>query len=212
MYFGAASAVVLKSIHCSSMNLFRTLRGVALVCLAAAALPSCLTPPNYPDEPEIDFNSLTKISVPSAGGQLAVDTLVFAVNFKDGDGDLGLSGSDITSAPFNSTTGGPNNRGYRFNYFIQPFKKNVLNGVFEPYITPGGFLGEYDGRYPRLDSEKEEDAKAAPLRGTLRYKLPVFLDGSVFAAGNVFRFEISIMDRQLHQSNKIVTSEVKLGR
>ncbi|MBF9237948.1 hypothetical protein I2I05_11135 [Hymenobacter sp. BT683] len=194
------------------MNLFRTLSSAALICLTAAGLTSCLTPPDYPDEPEIEFKSLTKIYVPSTGGQLAADTLLFAIDFKDGDGDLGLSDEDITNAPFNTTTGGPNNRGYQYNYFIQPFKKNASSGVFEPFIAPGGEPGEYDGRYPRLDGDNGEDAKPAPLRGTLRYKLPLFLDGFVFSPGDVFRFEISIMDRELHQSNKVTTSEVTLGQ
>ncbi len=193
------------------MNLFRTLSVAAIVCFTATGLSSCISAPNYEDEPEIDFKSLTKVHVPSANGQLAVDTLKFAIDFKDGDGDLGLSDEDIKKAPYNSPTGGPNNRGFQFNYFIQPFKK--VNGVFEPFITPfGGFKGEYDGRYLRLDGTNNTDVKPAPLRGTLRYKLPLFLDGVIFSPGDVFKFEISIMDRKLHQSNTVMTSEVKLGR
>jgi hypothetical protein len=192
------------------MNLFRTLSGAALVCLTAAGLNGCISAPDYPEEPSIEFNSLTKAYVPPSSGALAVDTLKFAIDFKDGDGDLGLSDEDIKQAPYNSTTGGPNNRGFSYNYFLRLFKKE--NGVFRPFVTPGGFEGEYDGRYLRLDGTGSTDGKPAPLRGTLRYKLPLSLDGFIFTEGDVFKFEISIMDRALNQSNKVMTNEIKLGR
>lgn len=192
------------------MNLFRTLCGAALLGLTGAGLNGCISAPDYAIEPKIDFNDLQVVHVPASGGQLAIDTLKFSLDFKDGDGDLGLSDEDIKQAPFNSKTGGPNNRGYSYNYFIQPLVKNA-SGNFVQFVNPFpfGFVGEYDGRYLRLDAA---DAKPAPLRGTLRYKLPLFLDGLIFRPGQVFKFEISIMDRGLHQSNKITTSEVTLGR
>ncbi|MCC3155292.1 hypothetical protein Q3A66_19655 [Hymenobacter sp. BT770] len=192
------------------MNLFRTLSGALLVGLTGAGLNSCINAPDYPIVPEIEFKDLQVGKYRPGGGQLAFDTLKFALNFKDGDGDLGLSDDDIKNAPFNAKTGGHNNRGYSFNYFIQPFVKNA-SGNFVQFVNapPFGFVGEYDGRYLRLDGA---DAKPAPLRGVLRYKLPLALDGTAFSPGQVFRFEISIMDRALHESNKITTSEVKLGQ
>jgi hypothetical protein len=192
------------------MNLFRTLSGAALVCLAGGGLSSCLNPPNYPIVPEIDFKDVQVVRVPASNGNLATDTLKFAINFRDGDGDLGLSDQDITVAPWNADTGGPYGRGYKFNYFIRPFVFDISSRQFVPFTTPlalGGFVGEYDGRYLRLDGA---DAKPAPLKGELRYKLPISLDGDIYRAGQVFRFEISIMDRALHQSNTITTSEVTL--
>ncbi|ALW86444.1 hypothetical protein AUC43_15940 [Hymenobacter sedentarius] len=192
------------------MNLFRTLSGALLVGLTGAGLNSCINAPNYPIVPEIEFKDLQVGKYRPGNGQLAFDTLKFALNFKDGDGDLGLSDDDIKNAPFNAKSGGHNNRGYSFNYFIQPFLKDA-SGKFVQFVNapPFGFVGEYDGRYLRLDGP---DAKPAPLRGVLRYKLPLALDGTAFKPGQVFRFEISIMDRALHESNKITTSEVKLGQ
>ena len=192
------------------MNLFRTLRAAALVSLAGAGLSSCLSPPDYPIEPAIDFKDLRVVHVPAGGGLTATDTLKFSVDFRDGDGDLGLSDDDIKVAPWNSTTGGHNNRGYAFNYFIQPFVKNA-NGQFVRFVNPPPFgkVGEYDGRFLRLD---RADAKPAPLKGTLNYRLPLSLDGAIFFPGQVLRFEISILDRGLHESNKITTPEVTLGR
>lgn len=187
------------------MNLFRPLPAAGL--LLAGAFTSCLNAPDYGIEPAIDFKEIQVTRVPT-GRQTEIDTLKFVLNFRDGDGDLGLTDEDLLVAPYNSTTGGPNNRGYSFNYFIQSFVKNAA-GEFVPFF-PGGTLGEYDGRFPRL--VKEASAKPAPIRGMLNYKLPLSVDGGVFYSGQVLRFEISILDRALHQSNTVTTSEVTLGQ
>ncbi|MBD2766685.1 hypothetical protein IC235_02120 [Hymenobacter sp. BT664] len=187
------------------MSLFRTLSGAALVCLAGASVSSCLNAPDYPIEPQIDFKEVQVTRVPASGGNLAVTTLKFVLNFRDGDGDLGLSPDDIEVAPWNARTGGPNNRGYGLNYFIQPFLKDPVTGQFVRFVIDSP--GEYDSRYPRLDGA---DAKPAPLKGELRYELPLSIDRTFLRSGQVFRFEISIMDRALHQSNTITTSEVTL--
>lgn len=189
------------------MNLFRTLSGTALFCLTGAGFTGCIQAPDYPITPDIDFNTVEVQHIPRGGGLSARDTLKFVLNFRDGDGDLGLSLEDLAVAPFNTTTGGVNNRGYGHNYFIQPYLK--VNGTYTPFIVPGSTAGEYDGYFPRLDGT---DAKPAPLKGELRYKLPISLDEVIYKKGQVFRFEISIMDRALHQSNKIVTSDVTLGQ
>ncbi|MBF9222372.1 hypothetical protein [Hymenobacter ruricola] len=189
------------------MNLFRTF-SMAAAALAGLSLSSCLNAPEYPVEPSIDFKSLTMVRNKPAG-QTEIDTLKFALDFRDGDGDLGLSDDDIKVAPWNSTTDGPNKRGYSYNYIIQPYKKNPVTKQFEKFINVGGVQGEYDGRFLRLD---EADARPAPLKGTLNYKLPINIDGSPFFPGDVLRFEISILDRSLHQSNTITTTEVTLGQ
>ena len=190
------------------MNLFRSLGAVALLALGAASTSSCLKAPDFPVVPTISFNSLKKTYVPpSAPGAAAADTLVFAINFQDGDGDLGLDADDAKTPPFNAPTGGHNNLAASNNYFIQPFKK--VGNTFVPFYTPGGYPGEYDGRYPRL--ETTTNTKPAPLKGTLRYKLRLLLNRTSFSKDDVFRFDISIMDRKLHQSNTVTTTEVTLG-
>ncbi|MET4072862.1 hypothetical protein [Hymenobacter sp. UYCo722] len=190
------------------MNLFRTLGAVALLGLGWAGTSSCLKAPEFPVEPTITFNNLKNIYVPPiVAGATAADTLEFAVDFQDGDGDLGLDADDAKAAPYNAQTGGHNNLATSNNYFIQPFKK--INGKFAPFYTPSGFPGEYDGRYPRL--ETTTDTKPAPLKGTLRYKLRLPLNRTSYSAGDVLRFEISIMDRAFHQSNTVTTTEVTLG-
>ena len=190
------------------MNPFRTLGAVALLALGGAATSGCLKAPDFPVEPTITFNNLRKIYAPPAvAGATPADTLVFALDFQDGDGDLGLDADDAKVAPYNAQTGGHNNLATSNNYFIQPFKK--VGSTFVPFYTPGGYPGEYDGRYPRL--ETTTDTKPAPLKGTLRYKLRVPLNRVSYSTGDVLRFEISIMDRKMHQSNTVTTTEVTLG-
>lgn len=190
------------------MNLFRTLGAVVVLALGWAGTSSCLKAPDFPVIPSITFNSLKKIyAAPSTPGATPADTLVFAVDFKDGDGDLGLDADDAKVPPYNSQTGGHNNLATSNNYFIQPFKK--VGNTFVAYYTPSGYPGEYDGRYPRL--ETTTDSKPAPLKGTLRYKLRLPLNRTAYSAGDIFQFEISIMDRAMHLSNTVTTTEITLG-
>lgn len=190
------------------MNLFRTLGAVVVVGLGWVSTSSCLKAPNFPVTPSITFNNLKKIyAAPSTPGATPADTLVFAVDFQDGDGDLGLDADDAKVPPYNAQTGGHNNLATSNNYFIQPFKK--VGASFVAYYTPNGYPGEYDGRYPRL--ETTTDGKPAPLKGTLRYKLRLPLNRTAYSTGDVFRFEISIMDRAMHQSNTVTTTEITLG-
>ena len=200
------------------MNLFRTLRGAAFFALAGTGLSSCLEAPDYPVVPAIDFKEVRVEHIP-AGVEDAVDKLTFVLDFRDGDGDLGLGKDDILVAPYNQppTPGVPprNHPTNSFNYFIQPFVKDALTKQFVPYITPLITLGQYDGTFPRLDlagGKFEADVKPAPLKGELRYELPLGIDGQSYSPGQVMRFEITIMDRALNVSNTVTTSEVTLGR
>jgi hypothetical protein len=206
------------------MNSFRTTFSLALLALGTAGLGSCISPPDYPDTPVIEFRSLRKVHVPGTvvpPRRVSVDTLIFEINVRDGDGDLGLGGEGAPASdgqfPYLQTVNGLYNRdGY--NFHIQPYVFNTDTDEFEPYFTKPiggrpGTPGEYDGVFPRLGGN---DDKPAPLKvEPLRYKLFWPLDrgqadGS-FAPGQRFKFEISIKDRALHESNKIMTSVVTLG-
>ena len=189
------------------MNLLRT-RPAAVLCLVGLSLSSCLSAPEYPLEPSIDFKSLTMVrNIPSGANMTEIDTLTFALDFRDGDGDLGLSDADIKVSPYSDATGGFNNRSKTYNYSIQPYKRI---GTAPPYSYTKFVLsveGEYDGTYPHLE---KEGSRPAPLKGTLTYALPVSVDGSAFNPGDTFRFEITIMDRALHKSNTVTTTDVTL--
>lgn len=73
---------------------------VVVFCSSLAA--SCFDPPEYPDAPDISFQSVSYVKGGLLGdgqGQ-AADSVVVVLKFKDGDGDVGIS-SEETSPPFN---------------------------------------------------------------------------------------------------------------
>jgi hypothetical protein len=76
-------------------------KGLAIF-LGTLILGSCFDPPEFPTTPQIEFNRVEFIDNPSASGS---DSLVIYVDFKDGDGNLGIDGEDdvYRSAPFNDS-------------------------------------------------------------------------------------------------------------
>ncbi len=80
------------------MKMFRRLL-VFVFC--GALVSSCFDPPEYPDSPEISFKSVSFVKGGTqSNGIKAADTIVLMLNFKDGDGDVGVS-SEETGPPFN---------------------------------------------------------------------------------------------------------------
>jgi hypothetical protein len=75
---------------------------LGLVFFTAFLISACFNPPEYPDIPEIIFKNLKFISgKAAAGNQLATpDTLKLSIDFKDGDGNFGLSDAEIGQGEF----------------------------------------------------------------------------------------------------------------
>lgn len=62
-----------------------------LLCLAMALMvlaQFCVQPPDYPDEPVIEFKNLSKNTMIQSA--LGVDSVVITFTYTDGDGDLGF--------------------------------------------------------------------------------------------------------------------------
>lgn len=156
---------------------------------------ACMKEPVYPDEPNISFNSITQQKKQDALGNPVVE-LKIAVNFKDGDGNLGLSEED-TLAPFNDT---PGNK-FKNNYFVKAFVSPKGQSKFQPYEP---FI-PYDGRFLRLSP----DDGSRTLEGELRYTINI-LPGFDFQSGDRIKFNIQIADRSLHLSNTIETEPITL--
>ncbi len=96
-----------------------------------------------------------------------------------------------------------------FNYYIQPQIKDPVTKEFVDFVNPmGGFLGEYNSRFPRLGPES---GKEAPLKGDLRFVLQLTLNAP-FEPGQEIRFKISIRDRALNLSNEVITSSYVVKR
>jgi hypothetical protein len=75
------------------MKAFRLL---LVVVFCGALVSSCFDPPEYPDSPEISFESVRYVK----GDGATADSIVLVLNFKDGDGDIGVSAEEI-APPFN---------------------------------------------------------------------------------------------------------------
>jgi hypothetical protein len=81
------------------MRLIRNLVGTVVL---AVAFNACFKAPEFPVIPEIEFNDVAfrKGPAPTPDNPSPADTLVLSVNFKDGDGDLGLDATE-TDYPYN---------------------------------------------------------------------------------------------------------------
>ena len=62
----------------------------AYLILMSIVLYSCFRPDNFPDEPRIDFRSLSFSTGPNG-----FDTLILELDFQDGDGNIGLDERQI---------------------------------------------------------------------------------------------------------------------
>ncbi len=147
---------------------------------------SCRKSDTFPDVPHIEFKELAK-STSVNGLDTAAKLTLF---FTDGDGDIGLRSSD-TLPPFN-----PGSEFY-YNFFLKYFKKQ--NGVFQELLL----LFPPNQRIPFIANESSNKAISGDIILNLEFAgLP--------ADNDTFRFEAYIVDRALHKSNVITSSELVL--
>ena len=171
---------------------------VLLSVTLLGALAGCLTPPDYPDEPSIEFKSLTRTRNTPPRPFVVTDTFAITVSFRDGNGDLGLTADDILQPPYQelNADGSPNPN--HFNYYLRSFRRIGGMGPFVE-IFPGEEFSQF------FPLNQGEDAKPAPLRGELTFRKFYDLE-SPFQPGDEIRFMLSIRDRALNESNTITTS------
>lgn len=169
----------------------------------AATLFACeaIVGPDFPDTPEISFQSVRKFRIQKLGN--ATDSVSIAVKFWDGDGDLGISNEEIGLAPFEKEVLVPDGQGgfvkvpnrLYYNYYVQAFRKT--NGEYVPFEA----IPTLSGHFPILN-----EGKKGPIEGTLYYG-PLFFIG--FSPPNdTLRFEVYILDRAGNQSNAVMTDDV----
>ncbi|RDC63681.1 hypothetical protein [Adhaeribacter pallidiroseus] len=176
----------------------------SFLLLLTGLLGACHNPPEFPIEPKISYKNVVPYHLTGSRG--VRDSLVVIVRFEDGDGDLGLTDAD-KDPPFNppgpQVPNGPSlpQGEFFYNYFIKMFVKR--NGQFEEYQFPN--VGGLNGRFFPL----APDGRTGPLEGDLNYSI-VIQPRSDFAPGDVVKFEVYIVDKKLHVSNRITTDEVTL--
>lgn len=76
------------------------IRGFCLFAIILTGVSACFNPPEFPTEPKIEFVSINYKEY-GTGFDAEYDSLILTISFKDGNGDLGLDGSEDL-APYNN--------------------------------------------------------------------------------------------------------------
>ena len=150
--------------------------GISFLFACLLALSACQSVPEYPAVPSISYGSAYFKEFPQT------DYIFLSVNFKDGDGDLGLNSEDLPALDSAS----------RFNIFPVLYRKNGDQYEELKEIS-------YHGTFPRL----RESTVSGPIEGTLQYKLGslnFFNEDSSIA-----KIRVYIRDRAGNLSNVIET-------
>jgi hypothetical protein len=186
--------------------------------------------PTYPDTPSIEFSNLTRYIVTNSNFGTKVDSIVFTIRFKDGNGDLGLAPNEPPYAAFDvkydslgdtiKYNGSPPyncndyeidyngdtilvNRNVHFNnYFLELLVKQT-NGTYLPY----NFIqcGSLNGRFPPLAPA----GYTGPLEGNLSFTMITQLKAVL--ENKTVKFRLYIEDRAFHQSNTVESNDVLLS-
>lgn len=158
---------------------------IGLFLLSLTVFASCKPEAEYPIEPVIEFNAFTPIG----------DMGRIAINFTDGDGDIGLKESH-TQPPFDTSS-------YYFNNFFIIYEEKV-DGQWQAGLDLNGDPVEFRYRVPYVTPEGQNKALKGKIEVTIQpyYYNPVSIDS------DTIRYRIKIVDRELHESNEIITDEI----
>jgi hypothetical protein len=106
------------------MYRMKALKGLYLFGISVG-VTACFDPPEFPTTPEIDFESIHFLEAESPGER---DELILTLTFRDGNGDLGLSATDI-EPPYHDV-----------NYYLAndgdiiPLEKRTVYGQLPQFI------------------------------------------------------------------------------
>jgi hypothetical protein len=121
----------------------KLIKGLGLLSFLVIISGSCFDPPEFPVQPQIEFERLEFVDSPNPGD---FDSLNLYINFKDGDGDLGFTeSSEHISSPFHNA------------FFYQE-----NNGSLEPLSTVTGYVG--DDEYDLLEVTDPDKGKLVLFR------------------------------------------------
>ena len=160
--------------------------GQLLLLLMASGLilSACTKHEVYSVIPRIEYKSFDKIP----NGTSSDNKAYMTINFKDGDGDIGLNAGD-TFPPFNP--GNP----YYYNFIIDYYELQgdsfvkidlpITNNSRIPYIEPN--LAELG------------------IKGEIEIELYF---NNIMSDADSIRYEMYIIDRALHKSNVIMTPSI----
>jgi hypothetical protein len=151
---------------------------VLFILVILGVFIACQQEETYPIIPEIEFDGFIKLWNPQT---MVYDRGVFAISFKDGDGDIGLEDGD-TIPP------------YDFNLFINYYE--LQNGDSVRVVISDS--NEFNARIPVLTPIGTNKS----ISGLIEDTLFMYNYQSTF---DTIMFDAYIMDRALHKSNVVNT-------
>jgi len=167
----------------------------AVVILVSVSLTvffsGCKREVTFPPEPAITFKEFKK---------LGNDSAQIIISFTDGDGDIGLAQDD---------TFPPHNNGSKdyYNFFMRYYYKDT-NGNFVPYLA---YLNtdtvldtlDFNYRVPYLTQNGQKESLTGDIIITMQPFPIYYVNGH-----QTIRYEIYIRDRELNQSNKVMSDDI----
>ena len=162
------------------------MKNLVIFCLFVILFSSCKKEEKFPIEPHIEFVSLTKID----NGTPIDSRATIVIHFQDGDGDIGLNEGDI-KPPFDTASI------YHYNFFIDYYKK--IDGEFQLIQFEGVTFNQ---RIPRLSESVPES-----IEGDISIDLDIN-SYDLSTPYDTIKFQCYIVDRALHHSNTVETSEL----
>ena len=160
---------------------------IILILILAVATIGCRHQQKYPVEPHIKFVSLEKIDNGTGHDSQAELTIYF----QDGDGDIGLDGTDKNPV---FSVDSP----YYYNFFINLYERQNGEWVMMELPTP------LHARIPHLSDEVPES-----IEGNLSI---ITYINNPYSPYDTIRLSCWLVDRALHHSDTLITPEIILNK
>lgn len=161
-----------------------------LISIITLFICSCERPPDYDKTPKIEFKSVQKVVNIGDISLAKQDSVTITLAFQDGDGDLGMSTENVGTEPYVDF--------YKRNYHATLYKR--VKGIYKEVFSLEGEPIEYGGVFPPLVDQD------GPIDGDLNYHIIISHNNAqILEAFDTLRFEVFIIDRDLNQSNTVVT-------
>lgn len=169
---------------------YSSMRCPSLYFLCTATLliliSSCVTAPDFPDEPVITFTGLSRTMMDQ--GALNQDSIVIFFSFTDGDGDLGIPEEERSSNNFDL-------------FVIDTRTGNIQDKFALPYVPPKGASNGISG-----------NARVVVFSTCCIYEDgSSTCEPNEEEPTDSIVYEIYVIDRSGNESNRILTSPITIN-
>ena len=159
---------------------------------------ACTGVPDFSNIPSISFSNVRVITKEEPGqlGTTKKDSVIISINFQDGDGDLGITSTELAAL---KKTYGDSLKTYLIDVYVKK------NGKFLKSNPKEKFGGD-------ILYHLKEGTKSGPIEGILDYSVNFeygLYQGVPYMTGknDTLKFAVTLKDRALNVSNTIETNE-----